>query len=189
MTQRDRPRTSYTLLFGGGIVAVLLASAVLVVWVRGNQHQPNVHRLPSPASETTEPPAQQATYSAPVPLPTLQPTAALPNPQDPIPPDADIGDMPPPETAQSTTDRPPRKDFTEDEKHQKRVEALAMVDREIKRLEQELATLEKDGKTQEAAALKVRVDRMRKLREKRAAQLEGDAGAGTGDEALEPDAE
>lgn len=170
----ERPRHGYTLLFGAGIVAIIAGGIAFINWTREKPQRPDPSHIPDDA------PAANDRGLPPVVEPVEAPTAHT-QPTDSAEPAAepsfDPREQPPPDDARELKERPERKELTAEETREKKQEALALLDRTIERLEKEQAALEKAGDADEAKLVKVRLERMRTLREKRAEELDGGADA------------
>jgi len=170
----ERPRHGYTLLFGAGIVALIAGGIAFINWTREPPGHPGTSHVPNDA------PAANDREIPPVVVPAEAPSAnthAADAKEPAAEPSIDPRELPPPSDAALLKERPERKELTEEETREKKQEALALLDRTIERLEKEQAALEKAGDADEAKLVKVRLERMRKLREKRAEELDGGADA------------
>lgn len=171
MADSDPPRRFYTVLFGAGILAVIAGSIAFVDWVR--EKPARTHPASSVSTDRED--------SAPTPVPSVA-EAASPAPTPPVssalePSEAasiDPARQPPPVDAGLIADRPPREELTEAETLEKKQQAIALLDRTIKRLEKEIAA---ESDPEEVKHLEVRLERVRKLREKRVAELSDDPDA------------
>jgi hypothetical protein len=166
----ERPRHGYTMLFGAGIVALIAGGIAFINWTRENPQPPDTGHIPDNAPAANDrglPPVVEPVEAPPAhaqPADSTEPAAE---------PSFDPREQPPPDDARELKDRPERKELTAEETREKKQEALALLDRTIERLEKEQAALEKAGDADEAKHVKVRIERMRKLREKRAGELDG----------------